>query len=65
MIYGSIRVHTGPCGPIWVARRETNYMTKRKQHYNETSPFQGDVRGIARAEYMSELFNPIPTGYNT
>ena len=47
MIYGSIRVHTGPYGPIFVARGEKSQVEKVKINISDRDfflgLFQGDV----------------------
>ena len=44
MIYGSIRAHTGPYGPIFVARGEKNQMEKVKIHISDRDFFLGLVQ---------------------
>ena len=48
MIYGSMRVHTGPYGPIFVARGEKSQVKKVKINISDRDfflgLFQGDVR---------------------
>ena len=41
MIYGSIRVHVGPYGPIWVARGEKRNVKKVKIFIRDSDFFQG------------------------
>ena len=45
MIYGSIRVHTGPYGPIFVARGEKNQVKKVKINISDRDFFLGLVQG--------------------
>ena len=46
MIYGSIRVRTGPCGPIFVARGEKSQVEKVKINISDRDFFLGLVQGI-------------------
>ena len=45
MIYGSIRVHTGPYGPIFVARGEKSQVKKVKINISDRDFFLGLVQG--------------------
>ena len=45
MIYGSIRVHTGPYGPIFVARGEKSQVKKVKIYISDRDFFLGLVQG--------------------
>ena len=45
MIYGSIRVHVGPCGPIWVARGEKSQVQKVQINISDRDFFLGLFRG--------------------
>ena len=45
MIYGSIRVHTGPCGPIFVARGEKSQVKKVKINISDRDFFLGLFQG--------------------
>ena len=51
MIYGSIRVHMGPYGPIFVARGEKSQVKKVKINISDRDfflgLFQGDAPGTA------------------
>ena len=58
MIYGSIRVHTGPYGPIFVARGETNQVINISDRDFFLGLVQGDVPGINRkAENIENIEN--------
>ena len=51
MIYGSIRVHMGPYGPIWVARGEKSNVNNVKIIISDSDFFRGLCRGdIPRAD---------------
>ena len=54
MIYGSIRVHTGPYGPIIVARGEKSQVKKVKIHISDRDFFLGLVQGN-RATATSDI----------
>ena len=41
MIYGSIRVHMGPQGPVWVARGEKGNVENVKIIISDSDFFQG------------------------
>ena len=43
MIYGSIRVHTGPYGPIFVARGEKSQVKKVKINISDRDFFLGFI----------------------
>ena len=47
MIYGSMRVHTGPCGPIFVAKGEKSQVKQVKINISDRDflwgLFQGDI----------------------
>ena len=45
MIYGSMWVHVGPCGPIWVARGEKNNVKKVKIMISDSDFFLGLCQG--------------------
>ena len=46
MIYGSIRVHVGPYGPIWVAGGGKSYVKNVKIIISDSDFSGGYVRGI-------------------
>ena len=41
MIYGSIRVHVGPCGPIWVATGEKSNVKNVKIIISDSDFYPG------------------------
>ena len=45
MIYGSIRVHMGPYGPIWVARGEKSHVKEVKIIISDRDFFLGLCQG--------------------
>ena len=55
MIYGSIRVHMGPCGPIWVARGEQSNVKKVKIIISDRDFFLGLCQGDG--VYPTEIEN--------
>ena len=48
MIYGSIRVHVSPCGPLWVARGEKSQVNKVKINISDRDFFLGLFQGDPR-----------------
>ena len=51
MIYGSIRVHTGPYGPIFVARGEKSQVKKVKINISDRDFFLGLFQGNVKYIY--------------
>ena len=52
MIYGSIRVHTGPYGPIFVARGEKSQVKKVKINISDRDFFLGLFQGDEGMTYV-------------
>ena len=63
MIYGSIRVHTGPYGPIFVARGEKSQVKKVKINISDRDFFLGLFRGDPTDDRPTDRRQDKPTRY--
>ena len=59
MIYGSIRVHTGPYGPIFVARGEKSQVKKVKINISDRDFFLGLVQGDVQNDFNTTYIDSI------
>ena len=64
MIYGSIRVHTGPYGPIFVARGEKSQVEKVKINISDRDFFLGLFQGDVLICFMFVSAFPNLTSYH-
>ena len=65
MIYGSIRIHTGPYGPIWVARGEKSHVKKVKIIISDRDFFLGLCHGDVPARFIKteKQSQPCPKNF--
>ena len=68
MIYGSMRVHTGTYGPIFVSRGEKSQVNKVKINISDRDFFQGLVQGdfasIPAVEMLEQILRCPNVGFS-